>query len=471
MTDEPEIVDLRPDETVPPPAASEPCAVDTAVPARVAAPRDLPRLMTRIFGTPLLIAPEKLDVIMAAIGPRLGITACPTRNDKEADFVGALIGLQAPADGEDESTVPYAVTNDGIALIGIEGTLVYKSSWLGALSGLTSYSDVQAALDKAMADPAVKGILLLVDSYGGECNGSFDLSDAIFAARQTKPICGVAADDAYSAAFLTISACSKVYVSRTSGVGSVGVVALHIDQSAADKERGLKYDYVYSGERKIDGNSHGPLSTPARDSLQAECDRLRSLFAASVAKYRGLSADEVMGTEASCFYGEIAIGAKFADAVGTPTDALTALRGLIASKSLAPPTSGLSGGSHNVRKAITTLAEAGLEMAAETDGPATPEAPIDAGALREKLRGEFAAEHSEIFELCKLAGNPEMAVAFVRSGKGLADVQKQLQDQRADASDARRTTGHIMPDADGPQANAAGWDTALAKARGQKGTK
>jgi signal peptide peptidase SppA len=458
MTDDPEtgIADVRPDETSAPTAAGEPCTVEAAAPARAAAPRDLPRIMTRIFGTPLLIAQEKLDVILAALGPRLGIAACPATNDKEADLIGALIGLQKPDDEDDDTSVPYAVTDDGIALIGIDGTLVYKSSWLGALSGLVSYADIRGALDKAMADPAVKGVLLAVDSYGGEVNGSFDLSDAIFAARQKKPISGVAADDAYSAGYLLLSACTTIHVSRTSGVGSVGVVALHVDQSAYDRERGLKYSYVFSGAHKIDLNPHQPMSDPAREALQGECDRLRGLFAASVARYRGLSVEAVLATEAACFYGEQAVGAHFADAVGTPADALAALRDRIAKEAsgsglgLAVQASGIDA----VRKAVQTLAEA----------PPV----IDFAAEREKLRGELTSTHGEIIELCSLAGRPGDAAAFIRSGASLDQVRTALQDKRAEVSDAQRTQGHILPDADTAHHPAAGWDTALAKARGQR---
>jgi capsid assembly protease len=458
MTDEPEtgIVDVRPDDTPMPAAAVEPVAVEAAAPARVAAPRDLPRIMTRIFGTPLLIAQEKLDVILAALGPRLGIAACPATNDKEADLIGALIGLQKPDDEDDDTSVPYAVTDDGIALIGIDGTLVYKSSWLGALSGLVSYADIRGALDKAMADPAVKGVLLAIDSYGGEVNGSFDLSDAIFAARQKKPVCGVAADDAYSAGYLLLSACTTIHVSRTSGIGSVGVVALHVDQSAYDRERGLKYSYVFSGAHKIDLNPHQPMSDPAREALQGECDRLRALFAASVARYRGLSVEAVLASEAACFYGEQAVGVHFADAVGTPADALTALRDRIAKEAscsglrLAAEAPGIDA----VRKAVQTLAEA---------SPV-----IDFAAEREKLRGELVSTHGEIIELCSLAGRPGDAAALIRSGASLDQVRTALQDKRAEVSDAQRTQGHILPDADTAHHPAAGWDTALAKARGQR---
>ncbi|MBL6852356.1 MAG: S49 family peptidase [Alphaproteobacteria bacterium] len=410
---------------------------------------DLPRIMTRMFDTPLMIAKGKLDVIMAALAPRLGLGAQPAvalaawfddGSDDDED------------DDDDDEDKPYDVTPDGIAVICVDGTLVYKSSWLGALSGLTGYGDVRASLDAALADPAVKGILLQIDSYGGEVNGCFDLSDAVFAARQVKPVYGVAADDSYSAAYALLSACSKVFVSRTSGVGSIGVVALHVDQSGADKMEGLKYTYITAGAHKADGNPHGPLSDQAETAIQAEVDRVRGLFAGSVAKYRGLSADAVLATEAACYHGELAVAAGLADQVGTPDDAMAALRADLA-RAAAP-----------VMGAIPAM---------PSPTSAAPAEVVDLSAMREKLRGEVRGElmsdAREIGELCKLAERQDLAAQFIAEGLSLAAVREKLQTLRADASDARKTVGHIQADAglNTTQHIKDSWATAHAQAQGK----
>ncbi len=282
-----------------------------------------------------MVAPAKLDAIVQALGPRLAS--------------GFSAGNFPTASQDIEPGCPMVKTSDGIAIISVDGNLVYKSSWLSAVSGLVSYADVRASLDEALADPSVSGILLQIDSCGGEVNGCFDLSDAIYAARRAKPIYGVAADDSYSAAYALLSACSRVFVSRTSGVGSIGVVAMHVDQSAADSSQGLKYTYVFSGTRKVDGNPHQTLSTGAQGTIQAECDRLCTLFASSVGKYRGLSTGTVLGMEAACFFGEKAVKAGLADQVGTPDDALAALRGRVAGVGGSQPT--LAGGGGAARRA------------------------------------------------------------------------------------------------------------------------
>lgn len=108
----------------------------------------LPHLAARIFGTPLLVQRAKLDVILAALGPRLGALDLP---EVEAD---------PPAP---RPAVPDAA---GIAVIPIHGTLVKRTLGLETSSGLASYAGVGAMLEAAIADPRVGGILLDVDSPG-----------------------------------------------------------------------------------------------------------------------------------------------------------------------------------------------------------------------------------------------------------------------------------------------------------------
>ena len=53
-------------------------------------------------------------------------------------------------------------------------------SWLDAESGLQSYESIRADFQDAVRDPRIHGILLDVDSPGGEVGGLFDLADEIY---------------------------------------------------------------------------------------------------------------------------------------------------------------------------------------------------------------------------------------------------------------------------------------------------
>ena len=75
----------------------------------------LPHLAGRVFGVPLLIQPQKLSVILQAIGPRLGLRQA----EIEIEGLGAPVVARMPVDDEDDademarSQKPYLVTPEG----------------------------------------------------------------------------------------------------------------------------------------------------------------------------------------------------------------------------------------------------------------------------------------------------------------------------------------------------------------------
>jgi ClpP class serine protease len=214
---------------------------------------DLPHLASRVFGTPLMIARAKLEVILGVLAPRLAG------------------GTLEPINAESDPSPQISVTVEKIAVVSVIGTLVSRSSYLDAASGLQSYADIGGAIADATNDPTVRGIILDVDSPGGEVGGLFDLVEQIRAIKGSteKPLWAVANESALSAAYAIARAADRLYVTRTGEVGSIGVVAVHIDESGADSKAGLAWTFVFAGERKIDGNAHEPLSERARATIQA----------------------------------------------------------------------------------------------------------------------------------------------------------------------------------------------------------
>ena len=262
---------------------------------------DLPHLASRLYGTPLLVARPKLDVIMGVLGPRL------------AGYALAPLDIGAMSRRELE------ITPEGIAIIPVTGTLVNRSSYLAAASGLTSYGEIGDAIEAAANDPLVRGIVLDIDSPGGEVGGLFDLVERIGAIREQtgKPIHALANEAALSAAYAIACAADSIAITQTAEIGSIGVVAIHVDESAADARAGLAWSFVHAGERKVDGNSHEPLSNRARADIQADVDALYERFVSLVARNRRLSTEAVRATEAGVYRGALAVKAGLADQIGT----------------------------------------------------------------------------------------------------------------------------------------------------------
>ncbi len=273
---------------------------------------DLPYLASRLYGTPLLIARPKLEVILGVVARKLAGDTLATPPPATAD-PGMTGGLQ---------------NLEGIAVIPVLGTLVRRASYIGAASGLTSYHEIEAMAEQAFSDPMVKAVLLEIDSSGGEAGGVFDLAQRLRTLAQTsgKPLWAIADETALSAAYAIACAADRLWLTRTAEVGSIGVVAVHVDESVADAKAGMTYTFLHAGAHKVDGHPHAPLPAPVAADIQADIDQLHTQFIALVAGFRRLSVDAIRDTEARVYRGEAALQAGLADQIGTRAEAITALQ-------------------------------------------------------------------------------------------------------------------------------------------------
>jgi signal peptide peptidase SppA len=393
----------------------------------------LVHLASRLYGTPLLIARAKLDTILAVLGPRIGLAPVETAS------IGLVLPTAAPMASDPVPTMP------GIAVIPIHGTLVRRALGLDAMSGLTSYARITADLDAALASPDVAGILLDIDSPGGEAGGVFELADHIRAATAIKPIWAHAGDSAFSAAYALASAAQRVTLAQTGGVGSIGVIALHIDQSVRNAQNGLSVTALYAGAHKNDATPHAPLTPQATEALQTEIDRLYALFVDHVAAMRGLDTAAVRATEAALFFGEDAVTAGLADAVA-PFDAVLAdFASALRERGRSPgsPTPPAS----TKRLALPTPTETSMTVPTEaapaqptpTAAPASAVVPTVAPAALPAPTASVAPPSTDpqgeavaIAELCLLAGCPERTGEFLAARMSAAQVRQVLLQARAD---------------------------------------
>jgi signal peptide peptidase SppA len=212
---------------------------------------------------------------------------------------------------------------DGIAIIPIQGILVHGCTWWGWNE--TDYGSIRELITAAFADPEVRAIVLLVNSPGGEVAGCFDLADWMFSVRGTKPMWAILNENAFSAAYALACCADRIIVPRTGGTGSIGVISMHVDITAALEKFGIKVSTIQFGDRKSDSYPTTPLSDVARDRLQADVDLMGEMFVDLVARNRKLAASKVRGTQAGCFLGALGVTAGLADEVLSPDEAFLKL--------------------------------------------------------------------------------------------------------------------------------------------------
>ncbi|MFX2611894.1 S49 family peptidase [Enterobacter mori] len=300
--------------------------------------RNLQYVAARTLNQPLLMEPAYARVFFCALSERLGVSR----------IVDAVTGQEIGGDSAKELAIDFSSSGgrqpkayrveQGIAVLPVSGTLVHKFGFLQPKSGITGYDGIVARLQAAIADPDVKGVLLDIDSPGGEVAGAFDTADIIARLRAVKPIWSVASDMACSAGYLLASACTRRLITQTGVVGSIGVVVAHRSVEKALEQAGIDITLIYSGAHKVDGNPYQSLPDSVRDEIQAKIDGNRALFAQRVAGYTGLRQDAVMATEGAVYQGDSAIRIGLANQVVNYADAVSVMAEAIKSKGVSMST-------------------------------------------------------------------------------------------------------------------------------------
>jgi len=449
------------------------------------------RIAARAFNTPLLVEPSKAMAFLSGLGPRILGRRVELANDVETPDGAATLPTRASllagglaASYRQNGDAPYQVV-DGIAVIEIAGVLIHRGGWIGQSSGQTSYEGIAAQIEAAASDPAVRGLALEIDSFGGEVAGVFDLADRIRAIRATKPVWAFVAEHAFSAGYALASQADRILLPRTGALGSIGVVVLHADISGQLDQDGVRVTLIHSGRHKVDGNPYQPLPEGVHDDIQREIDVLRFLFAETVAAGRAsrLNQEAALATEAATYRGTDAVAAGLADEVTDLTRGFAGFRQMLARR----PTAAIARAgrlpvqhtTHNTRKerpmshapdhdhslqedasdvqpddATDAVVETPATEAPETAAAAPSEsatAPASTSAssqttaspqpgnlaeLSAQLR-EAAAEIAEIAAQAGRLGISIDAAKALREGTTPEALRKLVLQRAADASDAR----------------------------------
>jgi len=386
---------------------------------------------TRLFNAALMVAPQTVDEILSA--KTAGIAPVDSDTPRES-----IVRLQVLADNS-ENEVVYAAEGyaiiDGIALIEISGGLTYRAySWW-----TTSYLDIRDCFRAAMADERTTSVLFLIDSPGGEVAGLFDLVDEIYQARGTKPIIAIADEAAFSAAYAIASAADEVYLSRTAQVGSIGVIAIHTDQSGFDKNLGVRYTPIYAGDRKNDFNPHEPLKADGKEVLQTHVDKLYDMLTAVIARNRHMTQAAVIATQAGFYMGAAAVDAGLADGTMSVRDIVTKMSSSKGDMAMNLNEvkdfiyQALAESMSEVKKMLEGIEARLIEPVPVIDPPDTTDT------------GSATSTAGDIVKICDLAGMPELAGAMIRDGLTLDEAKSAILDAKAKAAEKAPIISTVGP--------------------------
>lgn len=351
-----------------------------------------------VVTSPWAILPEKLLEIRAIYETHL-------RGEK-IDIAGIEARLGRPLANE---PAPYQIV-DNVAIITLEGVIAKRLNLFSKMSGGVSSQLVSRDIKQALADDDVRAIILVTDSPGGTVDGTQELAQLVRSAN--KPIVTWSDGTIASAAYWIGSAANQVFVSGgTVQVGSIGVVATHVDMSRAEEAAGVKTTEVVAGRYKRIASQHAPLSEEGRKSIQDSVDYLYSIFVADVATHRGVSVDTVLENMADgrVFLGTQAIDAGLVDGVSTLDDLIAKL-------------SAGNGKIHSAGVAQTSTGDITMEITAEmiqAEHPQIADAFRAEGARaeRERIQGVEAQSmrgHEALINALKFDGKTSSSEAAVQ---------------------------------------------------------
>lgn len=383
-----------------------------------------PSILARIFNTPLLIHPQKLDAMIAGIGPRL------FGNDPQAGAIlTALAAGRNLADGQQNQPEMFSTRRgeraergyqviDGVAVLNTSGALVHRSRFVAADSTvMQGYNDLTADVEDAMTNPDIHAILRVMDTPGGEVQGAFEHHARLLDLKGKKPMVAIADGVAASAGYLSAIAADELAITSTGYAGSIGVVMRHIDLSAALASEGVKVTHIFAGAHKVDGNQFEPLPDAVRADWQAEINSLYEMFVTAAASALSVDPESLRKTQAQTYRGQAAVDAGLAHRVATTDQLISELAG---QRARTYPV-----GQHARTSATGIKKETSMSATETPTGQTT--APVINQSDLDKARAEghaagVAAESARVSGILALPaakGNPELAQTCISTGLSL----------------------------------------------------
>lgn len=204
-----------------------------------------------------------------------------------------------------------------VAVIPITGPIFRYANLFTEISGATSLDVLATDFSAALDNPAVKSIVLSIDSPGGMAAGIGDFAEHVRAA--SKPVVAFVDGLAASGGYWIAAAAKTVVISKSGLAGSVGVV-LGIDTTKS--EGVVEFISSQSPNKRPDATTDA-----GRAQLQGLVDSIASVFVADVAAFRGTTPEAVINDfrGGAMLVGADAVAAGMADRVGTLEGLITGL--------------------------------------------------------------------------------------------------------------------------------------------------
>ncbi len=307
----------------------------------------------------------------------------------------------------------------GVAVIHVSGVISRYSSLFHAICGGTSTQMLAKDFTQALDDPAVRGIVLNIDSPGGDANGIHELAEMIYQGRGKKPVIAYVGGDGASAAYWVATAADEVVIDATARLGSIGVVMTIKRTKDSEDVETLEIVSSQSPNKRLD-----PGSKEGREAYQSRLDELADVFIDRVARNMAVERDTVLKEfgRGGILIGQNAVDKGMATRLGSLEGVIAELKG--GKKPMSKESkNNASGGDDQV-----TLTLPGTEQmsAADVVSALTEQRPDVLEAIQGKPPESALSAAGVIAKACADAGIPALSASLLKDGITKAQAEAQI---------------------------------------------
>ena len=213
----------------------------------------------------------------------------------------ALVGLEQNTKfAESESSAwetDYLISksNKSYDYVKVTGTLVPRTGSMRPYCGSTPTIGLANLLTSSSADH----IILHLDSGGGAVTAIQETASVIRAMVDSgKEVIAYTDTMMCSAAYWLASACSSIVAAPSAFIGNIGVYSVLTKNVNTTNQ---KSTVIRAGKNKAFGNPNLEASDEELAYFQSNVNSIYDLFTGDVAKYRGVTQDQIKGTEANAY--------------------------------------------------------------------------------------------------------------------------------------------------------------------------
>jgi protease-4 len=268
----------------------------------------------------------KKSIILILAG--LMLAACTT--NFHLDFLGK--------ENLEEVVLITSAVKEKVLVIDVEGMI----SSLAEQGPLSREGDVLSRvyyrLERAAADPLVKGVILRLETPGGEVTASDILYHEIlrFKEKTGRPVVGLMMSLAASGGYYIASACDTVIAHPSTLTGSIGVISIFPSVETLFDKIGVKMTIIKSGGMKDSGSPFRAMTEEEKKSFQGIIDEYYEDFLNAVLNGRKgrLTSDELRPiADGRIYTAKQALKLKLIDDIGYFDNALRKTLSLASLKS------------------------------------------------------------------------------------------------------------------------------------------